>query len=243
MSAIRSLFSSFSIVHLKQSCNFPCIAVSLPDHYIITGNFIEMCTNDYFNLTSQLLEFISNEKRAKSHGIWDEIAKILSFVCSCISIVCLIICITTYSLFDTLRTTPGKINLCLCVSLLIAQILQQFTIDLIEYKIACTVFGVLIHFSWAATLCWMSVSSFNLFRCFSPSIIKSDLYQSAQQAHDVKVHDVIMTSDRRRCDVMTSHRRLYDVIMKSCVRWDLLSLCLHCLSLRIWQSILYKMVH
>ena len=154
------------------------IVVSLPDHYIITDNFIEMCADDYFNLTSQALELLSDEKHAKSNDIWDEIAKILSFVCLCISIVCLIICITTYSLFDTLRTTPGKINLCLCVSLLIAQILQQFTIDLIEYKIACTVFGVLIHFSWAATLCWMSVSSFNLFRCFSPSNIKSDLHQS-----------------------------------------------------------------
>ena len=37
---------------------------------------------------------------------------------------------------------------------------------------------------------------------------------SAQQAHDVR-----MTSDRRRCDVMASHRRWYDVRMTSCARW------------------------
>ena len=29
-----------------------------------------------------------------------------------------------------------------------------------------------------------------------------------------------MTSYRRRCDVITSHRRQYDVIFKPCARWD-----------------------
>ena len=153
------------------------VGVALPDHYITTENYIEMCADDYFHLTSHALKS-STEKRGNLYDIFDEIAKILSFVCSCISIVCLIITIAVYSLFESLRTTPGKINLCLCISLLIAQILQQFTIDLIEYKIACNVFGVLIHFSWSATLCWMSVSSFNLFRSFSPSNIRADLRQS-----------------------------------------------------------------
>ena len=32
--------------------------------------------------------------------------------------------------------------------------------------------------------------------------------------------EVIMTSYGRRCDVMTSHRRQYDIISKSCARWD-----------------------
>ena len=29
-----------------------------------------------------------------------------------------------------------------------------------------------------------------------------------------------MMSYRLRCDVITSHRRLYDVILTSCARWD-----------------------
>ena len=146
------------------------IAVALPEHYIITDSFIEMCADDYFHLTAQALK--SNVGRdSNSLDKIEEIAIVLSFVCSCISIICLLITIATYLLFDSLRSLPGKINLCLCVFLLIAQILQQFTIDLIDYKIVCIVFGVLIHFSWSATLCWMSVSSFNLFRCFSSSNI------------------------------------------------------------------------
>ena len=146
------------------------VGVALPDHYIITENYIEMCADDYFDLTSDALKLIT-QKYANSRDKIDEIAKILSFVCSCISIGCLFITIANYLLFEYLRTLPCKINLCLCFSLLVAQILQQFTIDLIAYKIACIVFGVLIHFSWSATLCWMSVSSFNLYRCFSPSNI------------------------------------------------------------------------
>ena len=35
-----------------------------------------------------------------------------------------------------------------------------------------------------------------------------------------RAHDVIMTSYQRRCGVMTSHRRLSDVIMTSCACWD-----------------------
>ena len=34
-----------------------------------------------------------------------------------------------------------------------------------------------------------------------------------------QAHDVNMTLDRRRCDVMTLHRRCYYVIMTSCARW------------------------
>ena len=153
------------------------IAVALPKHYIVTENFIEMCADDFFNITGHALESFTGQQ-GDSIDIFDQIANILSFACSCISIVCLMFTIVTYLLFDTLRTTPGKINLSLCVSLLIAQVLQQFTIDLTEHKIVCIVCGVLIHFSWSATLLWMSVSSFNLFRCFSPSNVRGDLHQS-----------------------------------------------------------------
>ena len=44
---------------------------------------------------------------------------------------------------------------------------------------------------------------------FSQKVIPS------QQAHDVE-----MTSDRRRCDVIVSHRRQFDVVTTSCVCWD-----------------------
>ena len=38
--------------------------------------------------------------------------------------------------------------------------------------------------------------------------------ENAQQAHNLKT-----TSYQRRCDVMTSHRRRYGVVLTSCVFW------------------------
>ena len=146
------------------------IGVKLPEDYIITESFVEMCADDYFRLTAQALASPVNNFGYLRNPI-DDMAIILSFVCSSVSIICLLITIATYLLFESLRTLPGKINMCLCVSLTVAQALQQFTIDIIEYRLICIICGVLIHFSWSATLCWMSVSSFNLFRCFSPSNI------------------------------------------------------------------------
>ena len=47
------------------------------------------------------------------------------------------------------------------------------------------------------------------------STLKSMCLDQAQRAHDIK-----MTSYQRQCDVMTSHRRRYDVILTSCARWE-----------------------
>ena len=138
-------------------------AINIPDDHMFTGKAIELCAEDYFNQTSIMMKSTD-----VTDGTLHAIAVILSFACSCVSIVCLLITVVTYLLFEPLRTTPGKINLCLCVSLLIAQILQQFTMDLIKYRLVCITCGAFIHFTWSVTMCWMNVSSFNLFRCFSP---------------------------------------------------------------------------
>ena len=144
------------------------IVVALPEDFIITESSVEMCADDYFHLTAEALKSVGSNN-GKSQEMIEEIAIILSFACSCMSIICLLITITTYILLKPLRTLPAKLNLYLCVSLLVAQTLQQFMIDLIQYRLICIICGVLIHFSWSATLFWMSVSSSNLFRLFSPS--------------------------------------------------------------------------
>ena len=136
---------------------------------IVTDKGLHLCVEDYLDLTEN-----NSDVESEENGIVQEITVILSFVCSIISILCLVVTILTYVLLKPLRTIPGKINLCLCSSLLIAQILQQFTMDLTQYPTVCTVFGALIHFSWAVTLFWMNTASFNLFRCFSPANMAPD---------------------------------------------------------------------
>ena len=138
--------------------------LSLPDAYIITTDYISLCFDDYTaksdNMRRQHSENVSTMQR---------ITVILSFVCSLVSMACLCITIVTYILFVEMRTIPGKINVSLCATLLVAQAFQQFTIDLTQDKAICYAFGVVIHYAWAATILWMNVASFNLFRCFSPN--------------------------------------------------------------------------
>ena len=148
--------------------------IQLTQAYIVTSSRIHLCLDDYIDV----IEDSNSAAVAQNESLVQEIVVILSFVCSIISMVCLLVTIVTYGLLKPLRTVPGKLNVCLCVSLLVAQILQQFTMDLVEYPTACVVFGVLIHLSWLATLFWMNVSSFNLFRIFSPGNIRSEIKSS-----------------------------------------------------------------
>ena len=136
--------------------------LSLPDAYIITDDYISLCFDDYTAKADHM-----RRQYSENETIMDRITVILSFVCSLVSIACLCITIVTYILFVEMRTIPGKINVSLCATLLVAQLFQQFTIDLTQYKAFCYAFGVIIHYTWAATILWMNIASFNLFRCFS----------------------------------------------------------------------------
>ena len=46
------------------------------------------------------------------------------------------------------------------------------------------------------------------------------LHRLQSKAESQRTHDVEMTSYRRRCDVITSHRRQSEVILTSCACWD-----------------------
>ena len=136
--------------------------LNLPMEYRISSDDISVCLDDYLNyIESKIKQNPSNPEK-----VIDRVIIMLSFFCSIISIVSLCITVFTYLVFKTLRTVPGKINLCLCLSLISAQILQTITIDLTDYHIVCIICGILIHFCWSATLLWMNVASFYLFYCF-----------------------------------------------------------------------------
>ena len=45
------------------------------------------------------------------------------------------------------------------------------------------------------------------------------LHPKHANTHSQRAHDVIMTPYQRRCNVMTSHRRRFDVILTSSVCW------------------------
>ena len=100
---------------------------------------------------------------------------ILSLICTCISLLCLILTLATYSFFKELRTQPGINNMVLVVCLIIAQVLYQFGGNQAASvsKRSCQTIGLLIHFFWLMVMFWMNVCCFHMFRVFSSITVTS----------------------------------------------------------------------
>ena len=92
---------------------------------------------------------------------------VLTTVCITISITCLILTLITYGLFRTLRTLPGKNNICMIVSLLTAQITMLILPHVQRIAEVCILFGALSHFAWLSYFACLSVCSVHMFRVFT----------------------------------------------------------------------------
>ncbi|RWS23954.1 uncharacterized protein B4U80_09710 [Leptotrombidium deliense] len=70
-----------------------------------------------------------------------------------------------------LRTTPGKILMCLSFSLLVAHTIYLTTafINASIKSFECVFVGILIHYFYLASFFWMNVMSFDVWRVFSES--------------------------------------------------------------------------
>ena len=102
---------------------------------------------------------------------------IVSFVCTCFSLLCLAITFLTYSLFKCIRTLPGINNMNLALTLFGAQIFTQFGLWLTEHKGRCIILGIITHYFWLCTFCAMNICSFHMFRVFT-SFMHSSQNQS-----------------------------------------------------------------
>ncbi|KAL3861286.1 hypothetical protein ACJMK2_007328 [Sinanodonta woodiana] len=92
---------------------------------------------------------------------------IFSWICTILSLLCLIITFTTYCIFEKLRTLPGKNNMILVSVLFLSQSLLFFGLNQTENRIGCVAIGIAIHYFWIATFCGMNICSFHMFRVFS----------------------------------------------------------------------------
>ncbi|XP_048741240.2 adhesion G protein-coupled receptor E3-like [Ostrea edulis] len=90
---------------------------------------------------------------------------IVTLVCIIISLICLIITFVTYCMFSSLRTLPGMNNMCLVVSLFLAQLLMIIRPSFRSTWLS--IVSALLHFSWLSTFLWLQVCSFHVFRVFS----------------------------------------------------------------------------
>uniref|UniRef100_H2YA38 Adhesion G protein-coupled receptor L3 n=1 Tax=Ciona savignyi TaxID=51511 RepID=H2YA38_CIOSA len=89
------------------------------------------------------------------------------YVVSCVgisvSLVCLIICIYTFTFFRNLQSDRNTIHKHLCISLFIAELVFLVGINQTAHKIPCAVVAGLLHYFFLAAFMWMALEGFQLY--------------------------------------------------------------------------------
>ncbi|CAF95177.1 unnamed protein product, partial [Tetraodon nigroviridis] len=88
---------------------------------------------------------------------------VITWVGIVISLVCLVICISTFCFLRGLQTDRNTIHKNLCINLFVAELLFLIGIDKTEYHIACPIFAGLLHFFFLAAFSWMCLEGVQLY--------------------------------------------------------------------------------
>lgn len=128
------------------------------DQYILKGFRRARICVEKFEMILQSTGDGTNE----NNNIWG----IAIMICTIISLVCLVLTFITYCLFPSLRSLPGKNNMCLVFSMFFAHSLFQFGVSETGSEIGCKIIGILTHYFWLATFGCLSICSFHMFRVF-----------------------------------------------------------------------------
>jgi len=98
---------------------------------------------------------------------FDDVEAYLSLAGLIISITALAVTFVAYTCLPQLLNTPGRILVCLVLSLLLAQLGFLVSGELAVRTDACRALAVLVHYFFMAAFCWMNVIAFDLWKTFS----------------------------------------------------------------------------
>ncbi|XP_053194885.1 adhesion G protein-coupled receptor E2 [Scomber japonicus] len=90
--------------------------------------------------------------------------QLITWVGLSLSLVCLFICILTFSLIRSIKSPRTTIHLHLCITLFISNLIFLAGISQTENKVGCAVVAGLLHFFCLAAFCWMCLEGIQLFR-------------------------------------------------------------------------------
>ncbi|XP_040014538.1 adhesion G protein-coupled receptor E1 [Xiphias gladius] len=90
--------------------------------------------------------------------------QLITWVGLSLSLICLFICILTFSLIRSIQSPRTTIHLHLCISLFIASLIFLAGISRTENRVGCAVVAGLLHFFYLAAFCWMCLEGIQLFR-------------------------------------------------------------------------------
>ena len=102
---------------------------------------------------------------------------ILSVIGGSLSMACLVLTMTTYCLFEQMRTRAGKCVMNLCVALFFAQLSFHVSDTFVSYHEACAAMAACQHYFWLVAFLWMNVLAFDIsctFADLKPSNVASD---------------------------------------------------------------------
>ncbi|XP_066996980.1 latrophilin Cirl isoform X2 [Anabrus simplex] len=89
--------------------------------------------------------------------------QIITYIGCIISVVCLVLAIVTFQLFQGLKSDRTTIHKNLCVCLLVAEILFLAGIGQTESKVVCGLVAGLLHFFFLCAFAWMFLEGFQLY--------------------------------------------------------------------------------
>ena len=127
------------------------------------SSLISVCLSfkDTFNMTKTGMA-------SSSRGL-----RILAIIGFSISIVCLVLLLITYGLFQELRTVPGKNLMNLSFALLLSQLMWLIGTAFVKEGTACKVFAILEHYLLLVSFVAMSVMSYHTCHVFSKPFVGS----------------------------------------------------------------------
>ena len=119
--------------------------------------------------------------KALSKGIDSFATYVIGMSGTVVSIVCLLILLITYTLFNKeLQTLPGKNVMCLSGTLMLTQIFHIISMHVNSRAKLCTAVGILVHWSAMSDFLWMAVIAFDLYKTFRKPLYLSSMQRSRQ---------------------------------------------------------------
>ena len=123
--------------------------VLLRHNYVMLNNTLVYCTDS--------ITRINDTMKGTSQPLVELVEGWMTLVGIILSLVGLVLTLCTYSIFPSLRNTPGKSIMNLSVALFLAQLLFQINYLLIRFPKGCTAIAAFQHYFWLSAFSWMTV--------------------------------------------------------------------------------------
>ena len=139
--------------------------IEIPERTVLKldSGAIVMCKSQLSNIT--VIQRKATSRKDKTTSVI--VKETLTMIGNILSLICLAFTITTYCMFEQIRTRAGKCIMNLCGALFCAQLSLQVNDQFVPCRAACVAVAVFQHYSWLAVFLWMNVLAFDVSCTFS----------------------------------------------------------------------------